>query len=323
MYARLSPVELFGLSPLPERAREILITFRGDSGVPPSRFDASSLRIFQPRLSLATWLGRRRADGLVPIYNLFNHRQTPVADGWSVRKTHVLDFRGGSLTYDSHNGTDFAVPPGTVVVAPAPARVLRVSSEFNRGGLKIFLDHGQGLVTTANHLGRALVRVGDMVRRGDPIALSGAAGIDMLFMFPWNVPHVHFNVWLGGEPVDPFAIAGETALWRAGNAPVPDDGTADDREFAPTRWDPERVAAAIAACTVAEVRVALAAVEPLTVQAMAVLFQRNYYPTRFRARPALSEEPAVRTPRLDLPLPRGQFGGVFFPDTGAGIESLP
>jgi hypothetical protein len=52
----------------------------------------------------------------------------------------VRDFRGGTLTYDSHNGTDFAVPPGTIVVAAAPGRVLRASSEFNRGGLKVFVD---------------------------------------------------------------------------------------------------------------------------------------------------------------------------------------
>jgi murein DD-endopeptidase len=154
---------------------------------------------------LRTWLGRRRADRRVPIYNLFNRTPTPIADGWSVRKTQVRDFRGGTLTYDSHNGTDFAVPPGTIVVAAAPGRVLRVSSEFNRGGLKVFVDHGRGLVTTSNHLGRALVRDGDLVRRGQPIALSGASGIDMFLMFPWNVPHVHFNVWLNGEPVDPFA----------------------------------------------------------------------------------------------------------------------
>ncbi len=78
------------------------------------------------------------------MYNLFNRTPTPLEDGWSVRKTQVTDFRGGTLTYDSHNGTDFAVPVGTVVVAPAPGKVLRISSEFNRGGLKVFLDHGRG-----------------------------------------------------------------------------------------------------------------------------------------------------------------------------------
>ncbi|MCW5893009.1 MAG: M23 family metallopeptidase [bacterium] len=310
----LSLAETFGLSPLSVRLREALVTFRGDEGVPPSRFDRTSLGILDPVLGVGLWLGRRRADGRVAIYNLFNHTQTPIADGWSVRRTQVRDFRGGTLTYDSHNGTDFAVPPGTVVVAAAPARVLRVSSEFNRGGLKIFLDHGGGLVTTSNHLGRALVRPGDLVRRGQPIARSGASGIDMFLMFPWNVPHVHFNVWLGTEPVDPFALPGEPSLWRRHNDPVPDDGSADDADFTPTPWEPERIEAGIAACTVADVRAALRAIPALDERAMALLFQYNYYPTRFPERPGLHAGPCPRRPRLDLPFRATDAVGIAFPN---------
>lgn len=312
--SRLSLAETFGLSPLSVRLREALLTFRGGEGVPPSRFDRTSLAILDPRLGISLWLGRRRADGRVAIYNLFNHTQTPISEGWSVRRTQVQDFRGGSLTYDSHNGTDFAVPPGTVVVAPAPARVLRVSNEFNRGGLKIFLDHGDGLVTTSNHLGRALVRPGDLLRRGQPMARSGASGIDMVLMFPWNVPHVHFNVWLDAEPVDPFARPGEPSLWRRHNDPVPDDGRADDADFAPTAWDPAQIEAGIAACTVASVREALRAIPSPGERAMALLFQYNYYPTRFPHRPPLYAGACPRRPRLDLPFRAEDAIGVAFPD---------
>jgi murein DD-endopeptidase MepM/ murein hydrolase activator NlpD len=312
--AALTWSETFGLSPLPARLREMLVTFRGAEGVPPSRFDATSLGIFQPRLALETWLGRRRTDRRVPIYNLFNRTPTPITEGWSVRRTQVRDFRGGALTYDSHNGTDFAVPPGTTVVAAAPGRVLRVSSEFNRGGLKVFVDHGDGLVTTSNHLARALVTEGDVVRRGQPIALSGASGIDMVLMFPWNTPHVHFNVWLDGEPVDPFAAPGETALWRRGNDPAPDDGTAIDAGATSTEWDAARIADGIASCRVGAVRDALGALEPLAVRAMGLLFQMNYYPTRFAGRPRPYATSHARTPRLDLPFAAEDVTGIVFPE---------
>ena len=309
----LSWAETFGITPVTTRLAEMAVTFRGAEGVPPSRFDASSLGIFQPGLAVRTWLGRTRADRRVPIYNLFNRTPTPIADGWSVRKTQVRDFRGGALTYDSHNGTDFAVPPGTIVVAAAPGRVLRVSSEFNRGGLKVFVDHGRGLVTTSNHLGRALVREGDLVRRGQPIALSGASGIDMLLMFPWNAPHVHFNVWLNGEPVDPFAEPGEASLWRRQNDPVPDDGQADDGGATPTAWDAPMIDAAIASCDVAAVRDELRAIERPELRAMAVLFQQSYYPTRFAARVAPYAATFPREPRLDLPFRAADVVGVMFP----------
>ena len=39
--------------------------------------------------------------------------------------------------------------------------------------------------------------------RGQPVARSGYSGIDAVITFPWGTPHIHFNVWLHGRPVDP------------------------------------------------------------------------------------------------------------------------
>src|SRR5512143_366703 len=151
LHRRLSLVETFGLAPAGARLRETLLALRGDGLTPPSKFGVSSLGIFQPALAARLWLGLRAPDRRVAIYNYFNRTPTPESEGWSVRKTQVRDFRGGDRTYDSHNGTDFAVSPGTVVVAAAPGRVVRVSSEFNRGGLKVMLDHGHGVMTVTVH----------------------------------------------------------------------------------------------------------------------------------------------------------------------------
>lgn len=302
--------EVFGLSPFPERAREALRALRGEPGVLPSRFDRTSLGVFMPALSVRTWLGQRRADRRVPIYNLVNRTPTPVSEGWSVRKTQVRDFRGGQLSYDSHNGTDFILPLGTVVVSPAPARVLRISRELDRGGLKIFLDHGRGLCTTSNHLGRALVELGQTLRRGEPIALSGYSGIDAIVSFPWSAPHVHFNVWLDGETADPFAAPGETPLWREGNDPRPARADEDDAPFTPTEWDEAGVAAAIAACTQPAVRDELLAEPSLERRAMNLIFHRNYFPLRFTERPRVIRGEVAREPRLSLPLRPEDFEGI-------------
>lgn len=313
----LRVTEVFGLSPWSERLREAALTFRGDAQTPPTRFDHTSLRMFRPRLALPLWRGLPARGRRVPIYNLVSHVRPPPASGWSVRVTTARDFLGTQLTYDSHNGTDFAVPLGTVVVAAAPGVVLRVSREFNRGGLKVFIDHGEGLVTTSNHLARALVAAGDRVARGQPIALSGYSGLDGLVTFPFGAPHVHFNVWLDGDYVDPFARPGETALWRHGNWPVPDDGHARDGDFTPTAWDPDAVARGLAACVHDGARREVSALADPALRAMALLFHLNYFPTRFRARPALVRGSHPRTPRLDLPFRREDFDGVWFPH---GVE---
>lgn len=309
---RLSVLETFGLAPLPVRAREAWLAVRGDATVPATRFGVSSLGILHPALSVRTWLGKRRGDRRVPISCLFNRTPTPLDQGWSIKKTQVRDYRGGSLTYDSHNGTDFAMPVGTVVVAAAAGRVSRISSEFNRGGLKVFIDHGRGLVTTSNHLGRALVEVGQVVSRGEPIALSGYSGIDALIAFPLSVPHVHFNVWLDGEYVDPFAATGETALWLDGNEPRPAAAGLAEPPFEPTAWDAAAVAAAIAACKDPAVRQALEAEPDPGRRAMNVLFMRNYYPTRFDGRPPIYRASHERTPWLTLPVSREDFVGVAY-----------
>jgi len=313
----LSILEIFGLSPLGTRLRETLFMLRGDPHTPPSRFGVSSLKILKPGLSLRTYLRLRRADRRVVLYNLFNHTPTPVEEGWSVRVTQVRDFRGGRNTYDSHNGTDLAVPLGTVVVAAAPGVVLRVASEFHRGGLKVFIDHGHGIVTTSNHLGRSLVSAGQRVRRGEPVALSGSSGVDCVAAFPWTAPHVHYNVWLDGHPVDPFSGGEEPSLWRRHNDPVPfdpadDDCDDDSDDFEPTGWDLDAMASTIAGCQDPDLRIALVNQPDPAQRAMDLLFYLNYFPTRFADPRRPYARSHDRRPLLDLPFRAEDYDGVVF-----------
>jgi len=302
--------EILGLLPLRQRLSEAAFAVRGDALTPGSRFDVSSLKILRPGWALDCWRGRRPFGRRVPIYNLFNRTPTPEAEGWSVRKTSVRDFRGGELTYDSHNGTDFATPPGTVVVAPAAARVVLVVSEFHRGGLKIMLDHGEGLTTTHGHLGRALVVPGEVVRRGQPIALSGASGLNFVAALGMDPPHLHMNVWLDGEPVDPFAVPGEASIWRQANDPVPG---VDDDELPPSLLDPERVAAQIDACLDGALAARLAAISDLPTRALTAVFVRNYAPMRFAKKISPYAARPARSPRLDLPFRAADYGEVWLP----------
>lgn len=313
---RLGIREIFGLSPARERFAEAMVTLRGDPTTPPSRFDLTSIKQLVRLPGWRVWAGKRLYGRLVPISNLYNYEQPPPEEGWSTRVTRVRDFRGGGLTYDSHNGTDFVVPVGTEVVPAAPGRVLRISREFNRGGLKIFIDHGDGLATSSNHLARALCEVGDTVRRGQTIALSGYSGIDGFATFPFGIPHVHFNVWLDGGYVDPFALPSTTSLFRTGNAPTPFRGTRADAEAEPipdAGWDHEAVEAVVEACRSEESRADIerAAGDE---RAMNALFHLAYFPTRFEGAPAsVYAERHARAPRLDLPFRAEDYDGIRFP----------
>jgi murein DD-endopeptidase len=260
----------------------------------------SSLRILRPRLGVATWLGRRRDDARVPILNYVNRARG--RGPYSVRVTTARDWRGGRRTYDGHLGTDFAVPVGTLVVAAAAGVVLHVASHATSGGLKVCIDHGDGLLTTSNHLSRVLVRPGDVVRRGDPVARSGASGLELALCFPWLPPHLHFNVWLDGEPVDPFAPAGEVPLWRGGNEPGPacdDDGGVE--AATPSVLDEAALDDAISACRDPRDRRGLLALAPIERRACALLLLRNYRPERVTRAPRIFRDRHDRAQRLDLP----------------------
>jgi murein DD-endopeptidase len=277
------------------------------------RVGVSSLRILRPAIAMPTWLGLRRPDRRVPILNYVNRVRAPRDQGYSVRVTYARDWRGGRRTYDGHLGTDFAVPIGTTVVAAAAGVVLHVGYDLAAGGLKVCIDHGDGLLTTSNHLSRALVRPGDLVARAAPIGRSGASGLELALCFPWLPPHLHLNVWLDGEPVDPFAADdSEIPLWRAGNDPTPAiDGI--DAPFVPTAFCEAGVADAIAACRDPDARRRLATASPLPRAACELLLLRNYRPARFTSFPRVYRGSHPRAARLDLPFRTTDFVGVSHP----------
>lgn len=100
-----------------------------------------------------------------------------------------------------HSGLDFAVPQGTPVKAPADG-IVTIVDDYFFNGKTIFLDHGQGLVTMYCHLSVANVEVGQSVKRGQVIGKVGATGRA-------TGPHLHWNVSLNGNRVDPAIFIGQ------------------------------------------------------------------------------------------------------------------
>jgi murein DD-endopeptidase MepM/ murein hydrolase activator NlpD len=99
-----------------------------------------------------------------------------------------------------HKGVDFAGSVGDRVVAVA-AGVVTWAGERSGFGKLVEINHGDGYVTRYGHNERTLVAVGQMVKRGEAVALMGSTGRS-------TGPHVHFEVLRNGRQVDPLSYVG-------------------------------------------------------------------------------------------------------------------
>ena len=103
-----------------------------------------------------------------------------------------------------HVGIDLAVDRGTPVKASAPGTVLAADDYFFNGKT-IFIDHGNGLITMYCHLDKFKVKAGQVVSKGQVIALSGMTGRA-------TGPHLHWSVILNQTMVDPAAFVSPQEL---------------------------------------------------------------------------------------------------------------
>ena len=94
-----------------------------------------------------------------------------------------------------HNGIDFAAPVGTQVRAGADGVVVRTGRNGGLGNV-VWIDYGNNVVAEFNHLSEALVKPGDVVRRGQAVALTGNTGVS-------TGPHLDYRLKVGGAYVDP------------------------------------------------------------------------------------------------------------------------
>jgi murein DD-endopeptidase MepM/ murein hydrolase activator NlpD len=98
--------------------------------------------------------------------------------------------------HEFHKGLDLDGQIGDPIHAAADGIVMR--AEFDNGGYGnvVDIDHGNGYATRYGHCSKLLVKVGDLVHAGDVIAKVGATGHA-------TGPHLHFEVWINGAPVNP------------------------------------------------------------------------------------------------------------------------
>lgn len=118
----------------------------------------------------------------------------PITKGWmSSRFGRRADPFTGRLAW--HEGVDFAGKEGTDIISVGSGVVTWAGERYGYG-LLVEVNHGGGYITRYAHAKTISVNVGDIVKKGQPLATIGSSGRS-------TGPHVHFEVRLNGKAVDP------------------------------------------------------------------------------------------------------------------------
>ncbi len=118
----------------------------------------------------------------------------PVKSGWI---SSSYGYRNDPFTgrRQFHSGIDFAGRMGSPILAAAGGVVV-YAGKHGRYGLMVEIDHKNGYHTRYGHASKILVKVGDVVKKGEEIAKMGSTGRS-------TGPHVHFEVIKNGKKINP------------------------------------------------------------------------------------------------------------------------
>jgi murein DD-endopeptidase MepM/ murein hydrolase activator NlpD len=150
------------------------------------------------------------ADTLAPERTVQTERTSPVTgQDAQIAWTPMLDQITITSLYGqrwgrNHNGVDFDAETGDPVYAAYPGTIVHAGWETGFGNL-VVIDHGDGVETYYAHNSEVFVAEGGWVDAGDQIADAGNTGRSF-------GSHVHFEVHVNGQPVEPLSYLAEAGL---------------------------------------------------------------------------------------------------------------
>ncbi|VAV87849.1 Peptidase [hydrothermal vent metagenome] len=176
----------------------------------PRKWKIEHVAINRRGRTASTAFKARRGPELAQI-NAARHMLTD-SKGW--RQTFIWPVKGrisgmfgNQRIYNGspgsyHSGMDVAAPKGTYYVAPADGVVtLAASRPFTLEGNLLMIDHGMGLNSAFLHSSEILVKVGQEVKRGEPIGRIGSTGSA-------TGPHLHWSMKWNKARIDPILLTG-------------------------------------------------------------------------------------------------------------------
>lgn len=182
-------------------------TGQGDlsSFVSVAEVDANQLRELHDVRNIKTFL-ETAIDPLEEIRNVLSNQKdllTDIPTLWplkGVRGRITNNFGPAEHPFTGqwylHKGIDIAYGTGVPILATARGKVLTIDYEPNGFGNYVVIRHKYGFYTKYAHLHRFNVKRGDEVQQGQVIGTMGNTGLS-------TGPHLHYEVRIGSEVVDP------------------------------------------------------------------------------------------------------------------------
>jgi murein DD-endopeptidase MepM/ murein hydrolase activator NlpD len=172
-------------------------------------------RVADSDLQLVKWTANGRSQWIDAANQ---ERPAPVESGMMLPVSgHITSYFGSRyhpiLHFTRfHAGLDIGAGWGSPIVAAGDGQV--VAAGWAGGyGREVKIAHGGGLVSLYGHMSQIVATPGSYVRQGQLIGYVGSSGLS-------TGPHVHFEVRMGGTPVNPLGV-------RLTSAPVVDPHLAD------------------------------------------------------------------------------------------------
>lgn len=135
---------------------------------------------------------------------------------WPVDPRYISAYYQDADYFDSvgssHDGIDIPVDQGTEIKAPMPGYVYFVNPPTPTGYGYFAIKHPNGFVTVYGHVSEIKVEKFQMVQAGEVIGLSGGAPGTPGAGVMTSGAHLHFEVWLNRETVDPLRYLDATYL---------------------------------------------------------------------------------------------------------------
>ncbi|RVQ67573.1 M23 family metallopeptidase [Croceicoccus ponticola] len=168
---------------------EMKAPVRESAEIPAGNTQNSDIRFKQ---LFASWKKAENDKPALGVASIPSRMPLETARFSSLYGSRVHPVTGGRK---NHDGIDMAAPSGTPIYATADGRV-EMAKWHGGYGNYVQIEHGDAVETRYGHMSRMNVSAGQSVKKGELIGWVGSTGRS-------TGPHLHYEVRISGEPVDP------------------------------------------------------------------------------------------------------------------------